>query len=54
MEEFNIWDLERVNIKVKPEFLAKINKEIGLKFKSKTSFLNVLSKEENLNFFFIK
>lgn len=35
MEEFHIWDLERVNIKINNTFLNKINKEIKLKFKSK-------------------
>ncbi len=35
MEEVHIWDLERVHIKIKKEFLEKLNKEIALQFKSK-------------------
>ncbi|MBU3907470.1 MAG: hypothetical protein KKA64_04450 [Nanoarchaeota archaeon] len=35
MEFFNIWELERVNIKISYPFLNEINQEIFLKFKTK-------------------
>jgi len=54
MEEFNIWDLERVNIKLKIDFLKKINEKIDNNFKFKTAFLKKISQENKINLFFIK
>ncbi len=36
--EFNIWDLERVHLRLDAEFLDKLNKKIRLDFKSKEKF----------------
>ena len=66
MKEFNIWDLERVHIKIKDSFLDKINNKIFLKFKTKpkmydsifpnkeipfSTFRNTLKKSHVNNFF---
>jgi len=40
MDEFNIWDLERVNVKVNKKFFNKLVREIDSKFKSRRDFYN--------------
>lgn len=67
MDIFNIWDLERVNIKISEELLDKINKKLHSLFKSKNkayskifnnkeiplaTFRNIL-KKSNLKYFFV-
>jgi hypothetical protein len=67
MEFFNIWDLERINIKLNPQFFKNINQEILFKYKTKrnaynnifydkeipqTTFRNLL-KESNMKKFFV-
>jgi len=42
MVNFNIWDLERVNIKLKKEFLEEINKTLKEKFISKPKAYEVI------------
>lgn len=66
-KEYNIWDLERVHIKIKSEYLKKINEEIIKKFKIKrkaheeifkekeipwSSFKNIL-KQSHIKYFFV-
>ncbi len=66
MKEFNIWDLDRVHIKINDEILKRINKKISIKFKSKpkaysklfkskeiplATFKNILKKSYVKNFF---
>jgi len=47
MEFFNIWDLDRINIKVKENFLNYINKKIVLGYKSKVdAYKNLFSNKE--------
>lgn len=50
MEFFNIWDLERVNIKLKKEFLSKVNQELILKFKIKREAWNKIFPNEEFTF----
>jgi len=50
MTVFNIWDLERVNIKPGVNFLNGINKKILLKFKSKRKLHEFLFKNEEISF----
>ena len=54
MEELNIWDLDRVNIKLNPQFINRINMAIDNKYISKVSFIRGLCQENKLNFDFIK
>ncbi|PIN95169.1 hypothetical protein COU53_00660 [Candidatus Pacearchaeota archaeon CG10_big_fil_rev_8_21_14_0_10_30_48] len=50
MEEFNIWDLNRVNIKINLNFLDKINKKIIMKFQTKRAAYNYIFKSEKIPF----
>ncbi|MFA5174320.1 MAG: HTH domain-containing protein [Candidatus Pacearchaeota archaeon] len=42
MEEFNLWDLDRINIRVNKSFLDKINQEISLQYKNKVEAYRIL------------
>ncbi|MEK6927483.1 MAG: winged helix-turn-helix domain-containing protein [Nanoarchaeota archaeon] len=54
MEDYNLWDLEGVHVKVKDCFLKKINNKIFSKFKVKRDFYNQYFKESNLPFYVFK
>lgn len=47
---FNIWDMDRVNIKVKLEFLEKVNKKIKIKFKSQSRAWEVIYPNKEVPF----
>lgn len=48
--EYNLWDLDRVNIKIDLGFLHTINKEISIHFKTKRAFYNHIFKSEEIPF----
>lgn len=48
MEEFSLWDLERINIRVKENFLKEINSKIFKISKRKTSAYKILFKEKEI------
>ncbi|MDP1728992.1 MAG: helix-turn-helix domain-containing protein [archaeon] len=50
MDEFNIWDLERVHIRIRETFFDKLIKEIDSKFKSRRDFYNGVFKSKTLPF----
>jgi len=50
MKEFNIWDLERVHIKIKSYFLDKLNKKIFTKFKTKPLAYNKIFSNKEIPF----
>ena len=48
MEEFNLWDLERINIKVRESFLREINEKIKKINKQKTEAYKIMFKEKEV------
>ncbi len=50
MEEFNLWDLKRVNVKVDKNFFNKLTTEIDLRFKSRRDFYNQTFDSKSLPF----
>ena len=51
MKEINIWELgNKINVRISPDFLRKINLEIKNKFGSKPKFYNELIKSHNMPF----
>jgi biotin operon repressor len=47
-KEFNLWDLDRINIRVKEEFLKKLNEKINNISKRKTNAYKILFKEKEI------
>lgn len=50
MDIFNVWDLERVNIKLKKQSLNNLNKQIFSKFKTKREAYNYLFSMKDIPF----
>jgi len=50
MEEVHIWELERVNIKLRLNFLEEMNKKIFLKFKTKPKAYRGIFKDKEIPF----
>ena len=49
MEEFNLWDLERINIRVKKGFLKEINNELFKVFKTKNNVYKSLFEKKEIS-----
>ncbi|MFA5993240.1 MAG: winged helix-turn-helix transcriptional regulator [Candidatus Pacearchaeota archaeon] len=54
MELFNVWNLEKVNIKLRTNFTKKINNIISLKFKTKNDAYNKIIYDKNIPFITFK
>ena len=54
MKEYNIWDLERVHVKITSKMLKRINSEIRIKFKSKPKAHKMIFSKDKIPFLTFK